>query len=96
MKITLEEVRRIAQLAHLQFSDDELERLRGQLDQILGYVDQLKELDTEGIDLASSGASERVAPLREDKPQPSLPPEEALANAPESGRGHFKVPRVLA
>ncbi|HZI95169.1 MAG TPA: Asp-tRNA(Asn)/Glu-tRNA(Gln) amidotransferase subunit GatC [Patescibacteria group bacterium] len=95
MKITLEEVSRVAHLAHLRFSDAELDRLRGQLDQILAYIDKLNELKTEGVEPATGGAIGLVPPMREDRPGPTLSPEEALANAPESGRGHFKVPRVI-
>ena len=95
MKITLEDVRRIAFLAHLKFGDEELEQLRGQLDHILGYIAKLDELDTAGVDPASGGATGPLPPLREDRLQPTLQPDEALANAPESGRGHFKVPKVI-
>ena len=95
MKITLEEVSRVAHLAHLRFSDAELERLRGQLDQILGYIDKLNELKTDGVDPATGGATGLVAPMRDDRLGPTLTLEEALSNAPESGRGHFKVPRVI-
>jgi aspartyl-tRNA(Asn)/glutamyl-tRNA(Gln) amidotransferase subunit C len=96
MKITLEEVRRIARLAHIQFSgasDEELERMRGQLDQILVYIDKLSELDTDGVEPATGLAA---GCLRDDVPRATLAGEEALSNAPESGRGHFKVPRVIA
>jgi aspartyl-tRNA(Asn)/glutamyl-tRNA(Gln) amidotransferase subunit C len=94
MKITLQEVRRIARLAHLQFSNAEVERLRGDLDRILAYVDKLGELDTTSVEpaVAPSGV---MPPLREDERAGTLPFEEAVANAPESGQGHFKVPRVI-
>ena len=95
MKITLEEVSRVAHLAHLRFSDAELERLRGQLDQILAYIDKLNELKTDGVEPATGGAIGPVAPMRDDKLGPTLSLEEALSNAPECGRGHFKVPRVI-
>jgi len=95
MKITLEEVRRIAHLAHLRFGDQEMEQLRGELDHILGYIEKLGELDTDGIDPASGGATGPLPALRDDTLRPTLPPDEALANAPESGRGHFKVPKVI-
>ena len=98
MKITLDEVKRIARLAHLQFADQELEVLRGQLDQILAYIDKLKELDTEGVEPAvgvTGAGGEQPIALRDDVPGETLPRDSALANAPESGEGHFRVPKVI-
>ena len=94
MKITLEEVRRVASLAHLELEEDDQERLRGDLEQILAYVEKLNELDTAGVPPAI-GTTSAGAGLREDRAGGSLAPDEALANAPESGQGHFKVPRIL-
>ena len=95
MKISLDDVKRIARLAHLQFSDPELERLRGHLDQILGYIDKLNELPTDGVEPAAGGTTGPIAPMREDVLLPTLATDTALSQAPESGRGHFKVPRVI-
>ncbi len=98
MKITLDEARRIARLAHLQYADQELEVLRGQLDQILRFVDKLKELDTEGVEPAVgiTGSTEsQPQVLRDDAPGPTLSRDDALAGAPDSGEGHFRVPRIL-
>lgn len=95
MKITLQDVERIARLAHLQFTDNELERLRGELDGILDYIDKLRELPTETLEPASGVTGGPIAPMRDDVPAATLSVEEALSNAPESGRGHFKVPRVI-
>jgi len=95
MKIALEEVQRIAHLAHLRLSGDEAEKLRGQLDQILGYIDKLDELSTEGVEPAAGGMIGPGPPMREDSVAGTLSTEDALANAPESGRGHFKVPKVI-
>ena len=94
MKITLEEVRRVASLAHLELEEEDQERLRDDLEQILAYVEKLNELDTSGVPPAI-GTTSTGTGLREDRAGGSLPPDEALANAPESGKGHFKVPRVL-
>jgi aspartyl-tRNA(Asn)/glutamyl-tRNA(Gln) amidotransferase subunit C len=94
MKITLEEVRRIAGLAHLEFPEDELRRLAGELNRILEYVDQLSRLDVDGVEPAAAVAPESQAP-REDLLQPCLTQDQALANAPKSSRGHFQVPRVV-
>ncbi|MFQ5702153.1 MAG: Asp-tRNA(Asn)/Glu-tRNA(Gln) amidotransferase subunit GatC [Acidobacteriota bacterium] len=95
MKITIEEVERIARLAHLRFTAQERERLRGQLDQILAYVDKLRELDTRRVEPAVAMAAGKPRGLREDVRTETLSREAALANAPESGRGHFKVPKVI-
>ena len=97
MKITLEQARRIAHLAHMRFETDiELDRLRGHLEQILGYIDKLGELDTEGVEPAVGAAAGMIDALRDDILLPTLLEEDVLANAPESGRGHFKVPRIIA
>ena len=95
MKITLEEAARIARLAHLRFSDEDLARMRCQLDMILEHVGALQALDLDGIDPSEAAAAAAPA-LREDTPIPSLGAEEALEAAPESGQGHFMVPRVIA
>ena len=59
-----------------------------------GDVESLNELDTTGVEPAT-GSHDGAPPLREDVRRTSLGSEEALSNAPDSGRGHFKVPRVL-
>jgi len=96
MKITLEEAARIARLAHLRFSDEDLARMRGQLDVILEHVGSLQALDLGGIDPSEAAAAAAAPALREDTPIPSLGAEEVLEAAPESGQGHFMVPRVIA
>jgi len=95
MKITLDEVRRIAGLAHLAFPDEDLERLRGQLDHILSYMETLAELDTEGVEPFTGPEPMERESLRPDEPGPTLTPREALSNAPEQGQQHFKVPKVI-
>ncbi len=99
VKITPEEVGRIAALARIDLAiagEEELERMRGQLDHILAYIAKLNELDTERVDPATGIAAGGTGALRLDVTLATLSEEEALANAPESGRGHFKVPRVIA
>jgi aspartyl-tRNA(Asn)/glutamyl-tRNA(Gln) amidotransferase subunit C len=91
--ISLEEVRRIARLAHLAFGPEEQERFTRQLSAILDHVRSLDRLDTRNVEpTAHAGTG---AMLRDDVVVPPLDPDEALANAPESERGLFKVPRVL-
>jgi len=95
MKITLEEAARIARLAHLSLPDEDLARMRGQLDLILEYMGVLAALDPAAAGPPGAKPAD-PGPLREDDIVPSLDTEETLAAAPESGEGHFKVPRVIA
>ena len=94
MKITREEVRRVAALARLELSADEVERMTGQLDSILSYVAKLDELDTTGV-TPTTHTQVVVNAFREDEVRPSLPRERALANAPERSDDAFIVPRVI-
>jgi aspartyl-tRNA(Asn)/glutamyl-tRNA(Gln) amidotransferase subunit C len=96
MRITLEEAARIARLAHLRFSDDGLARMRGQLDLILEHVGALQALDLAGSGTSAPAGEGEAQVLREDAPLPTLGSGEALEASPESGQGHFKVPRVIA
>ncbi|MEJ2700642.1 MAG: Asp-tRNA(Asn)/Glu-tRNA(Gln) amidotransferase subunit GatC, partial [Desulfuromonadales bacterium] len=84
MKITRAEVEHVARLARLALGEEELESLTGQMDAILGYVDQLNELDTEGI-IPTAHAVPMENAFREDLVKPSLGVEAALDNAPDSG-----------
>jgi aspartyl-tRNA(Asn)/glutamyl-tRNA(Gln) amidotransferase subunit C len=97
MKITDEEVRRIAELAALALRDDEVEKLAKDLDNILSHMDKLNELDTTGVEPMAQVlfSAEETATLREDREKPCLSNAEALQNAPVSGGGYFKVPRVI-
>lgn len=97
MKITNEEVRRVAELASLALRDDEVERMARDLDNILSHIDKLNELDTTGVEPMAQVLfeAEETATLREDRERPSLTNAEALANAPVSGGGYYKVPKVI-
>lgn len=97
MKITDQEVRRVAELASLALRDDEVEKMAKDLDSILTHIDKLNELDTAGVEPMAQVLfeAEDTATLREDRERPSLTNDEALANAPISGGGYFKVPRVI-
>lgn len=93
MAISLDEVRRIARLANLQFTPEEQERFTRQLSAILDHVRMLERLDTKAVEpTAHAGTG---AALRDDRVVPPIDGETALANAPDSDRGLFKVPRVL-
>ncbi len=93
-RITLAEVEHVARLARLDIAPDEKERMRGQLDAILGYVEQLRRVDTTGIE-PTAHVLPLVNVLREDEVRPSYPVEAVLANAPEPEDGQFRVPRIL-
>jgi aspartyl-tRNA(Asn)/glutamyl-tRNA(Gln) amidotransferase subunit C len=97
VKITEQEVRYVAGLANLNLSDAEVARFQGDLDQILGHMDKLNELDTGSAAPMSQVLfeAEDTATLRPDEPVPPLGNQAALANAPESGAGYFKVPQVI-
>jgi aspartyl-tRNA(Asn)/glutamyl-tRNA(Gln) amidotransferase subunit C len=93
--LTRADVARIAELARLELTREELDLFTRQLGDILGYVEQIRGLDTSGVAPTSHVLNRSVE--RPDAPVPSLPRPEALANAPDAApeAGLFKVPRVL-
>ncbi|MCC6641276.1 MAG: Asp-tRNA(Asn)/Glu-tRNA(Gln) amidotransferase subunit GatC [Deltaproteobacteria bacterium] len=93
-RITREEVARIASLARLSLDDDESQRTTTQIGAILDYVAQLAEVDTTGIEPTAHAVPLRT-PLRADRAQPAMPPELAVANAPQREGTAFVVPLVL-
>jgi aspartyl-tRNA(Asn)/glutamyl-tRNA(Gln) amidotransferase subunit C len=94
MSLTPDEVRWVAHLARLELSDAELETMTRQLSAILDYVQQLKEVPTEGVEpLAHPLPIHDV--FRDDVPAPSLTVDAALANAPQRQGDFFSVPAVL-
>ncbi len=94
MALTRADVEKVALLARLRLSDAELETMTGQLVQIVGYVDQLSEVDTTDV-APMAHAVEVTNVFAEDRVEPSLTREQALANAPrQNGRGYL-VPAVL-
>ena len=94
MAITREQVEHVARLAHLALSEEEFERLGGQLDAILEAVGKVSELDLTDVE-PTSHPLDLVNVWRGDEPTPSLPPDEALANAPEAEGGAFRVPPAI-
>jgi aspartyl-tRNA(Asn)/glutamyl-tRNA(Gln) amidotransferase subunit C len=91
--IDRETVLKVAQLAKLELSEEEVELFSRQLADILNFVNQMNEVDTEGVEpfVLDYGQT----PMREDIPQPSLPKEEIEKNAPEFENGYFVVPRIF-
>ncbi len=93
-RISREEVARIAHLARLSLSEDEAGAMATDLDTILGYVETLQSLDTDGVP-PTAHVLPLATPFRPDEPRPSLAPEEAVRNAPEASGTAFLVPPVI-
>jgi len=91
MAITRDQVLHVAKLARLALSEDEVERLGGQLDAILDAVSKVSELDLDDVP-PTSHPLDVVNVLADDEPEPSLPRSLALANAPQAEDGAFRVP----
>jgi len=89
--IDREQVLHVARLARLRLSDEEVERMAGELSSILDHVARIEELDLDGVEPTSHVIDvENV--LRPDEPRPSLPRERALENAPDATDEGFRVP----
>jgi aspartyl-tRNA(Asn)/glutamyl-tRNA(Gln) amidotransferase subunit C len=94
MSLSAEQVRWVAHLARLRLDEEEVQTFTRQLSQIVDYVAQLAEVDTEGIEPLAH-ALDIANVFRADEPAPSLPAAEALANAPRRQQNFFSVPAVL-
>jgi aspartyl-tRNA(Asn)/glutamyl-tRNA(Gln) amidotransferase subunit C len=92
MSISRDDVLHVARLARLELSDGEVDRFGEQLSAILDAVSKVQELDLEGVPPTSHPSADVVNVWREDEPRPSLPVEEALANAPGRRGDLFEVP----
>jgi aspartyl-tRNA(Asn)/glutamyl-tRNA(Gln) amidotransferase subunit C len=94
MRLTPEEVDHVALLGRLKLTGEERAQFTTQLNSILEHFEELQQVDTTGVP-PMSHAVPMSNVLREDELTPSLSPEEALANAPDQDRDHFRVPRVI-
>ena len=94
MKIARQEVEHVAVLARLALNESELDQVTDQMNQILGYVDKLNELDTDGI-IPTAHAVPVENAFREDVVRPSIGHDKALKNAPESANNCFRVPKII-
>jgi aspartyl-tRNA(Asn)/glutamyl-tRNA(Gln) amidotransferase subunit C len=92
--LTREEVAHIAELAKLHLTDRDVEQFRAQLSQILEYAAKIRELDTSAIPPTASVLDLQNV-MRADEIEPCLPREAALANAPDTDAGQFRVKAVL-
>ena len=94
MSLSQDEVRKVAKLARLELPVGEVPAVADRLNRILGYIDQLQQVDTTGVEpLAHPLPIANV--FRPDEPAPSLTPDEALANAPKRVGNTFGVPAVF-
>jgi aspartyl-tRNA(Asn)/glutamyl-tRNA(Gln) amidotransferase subunit C len=100
--VTTEEVLRVAELANLDLTADEVPRMQRDLNAILGHIAQLNELDTAGLpamaqvgEMLGAAVESTGANLREDAVRPSLDRKAVMAAAPESDGRFFKVPKVI-
>lgn len=94
MKITIDEVEYVANLARLELNSEEAAAMAGQLAQILSYVDKLNELDTSQVEPTTHAISITNA-FRDDELRDSLGQDQALANSPLQNGEAFVVPRVI-
>ncbi len=95
MSVDKSTVLRIAQLARIEVPEGDLDNLDGELNNILGWVEQLNEVDTDGIEPMSSGVPGMKLRRREDAVTAENRQEDVLANAPEPRDGFFVVPKVI-
>ncbi|SHG72948.1 aspartyl/glutamyl-tRNA(Asn/Gln) amidotransferase subunit C [Thermosyntropha lipolytica DSM 11003] len=94
MALTIKEVEHVAMLARLSLTEEEKKVFAEQLGAILGYVEKLNELSTEGVEPLA-----HILPVfnvfREDEVKPSPPREEIMANGPLTEDGYYKVPKIV-
>ena len=97
MNLTEKDVRKVADLANLNLSDEEVARMSHDLGHILTHVEQLNALDTSKVEPMAQVLfdADETATLREDIPHTTLSNKDALANAQLSGAGYYKVPKVI-
>jgi aspartyl-tRNA(Asn)/glutamyl-tRNA(Gln) amidotransferase subunit C len=100
--VTMEEVRRVAELANLELTAEEEPRMQRDLNAILGHIAQLNELDTAGVppmaqvgEILGGLVEDRGEALRQDAVRPSLDRAAVMACAPETDGRFFKVPKVI-
>lgn len=93
------DVREVAKLAHLEITDEEVALYSPQMADIVKYIEQLNELDTESVEPMLGGLTDEgkvTATIREDEARTSLGQTAALEEAPSVVAGHFQVPKVLS
>ncbi|WP_027964079.1 Asp-tRNA(Asn)/Glu-tRNA(Gln) amidotransferase subunit GatC [Halalkalibacillus halophilus] len=93
-KITKDDVKHVAKLARLEFSEEELERYTDQLSSILNFSEQLNELDTTDVE-PTTHVLDMKNVMRKDEAKEWIKKEDALNNAPDQLDGQFRVPSIL-
>ena len=94
MSVSTQQVRHIAKLARIAMSDDEIERLAPELNNILGWIEQLSEVNTDGVEPLTAVIDQKLR-LRDDVVNDGNIRAEVLANAPDAQHGFFAVPKVI-
>jgi len=94
MSVNTQQVRHIAKLARIAMSDGELERLVPELNAIIGWVEQLAEVNTEGVEPLTAVIDQKLR-LRDDVVTDGNIRDDILANSPEAQHGFFAVPKVI-
>lgn len=94
-KFTREDMKHVARLCRINCSDEEIEELSGDLGRILGYVDQLGEVDTDGVEPCNQVLADVKNVSRKDEVKMSITRDEFLANAPDQVAGMIRVPPVI-
>ncbi len=94
MPVSTQQVRHIAKLARIAMSSEEIERLAPELNNILGWVEQLAEVNTDGVEPLTAVIDQKLR-LREDVVTEGDIRDLVLANAPEAQHGFFAVPKVI-
>ena len=94
MSVSPEQVRHIAKLARIAMSDEELDRLLPELNNILGWVEQLGEVNTDGVEPLTAVIDQKLR-LREDAVTDGDKRDDVIANAPDAEHGFFAVPKVI-
>jgi len=93
-RINREQVQHVAELAKLEFTDDQLDALTPQLDDIIGLFESLSEVDTDGVEVTSS-VTDQINVMREDVADNWGQSQALLKNAPDAARGYIKVPTII-
>jgi aspartyl-tRNA(Asn)/glutamyl-tRNA(Gln) amidotransferase subunit C len=94
MSVSPEQVRHIAKLARIAMSDEELDKLLPELNNILGWIEQLGEVNTDGVEPLTAVIDQKLR-LRDDVVNDGNIRDQVLANAPEAQHGFFAVPKVI-
>ena len=94
MSVTKDDVRKVARLSRIAVDDSRLETLAGELNGILGWIDQLNEVDVDSVEPMTS-VVEASLPMREDNVTDGEKPDQVLANAPKTEDGFFVVPKAV-